>query len=89
MTRLPGNHLVTVCDVCFCASCWHGLLYCSDYQNAGVIRKTVDDLDALKKENPDYYSREAILKTCGPSSLPKDDPEYIKFMPALYQPRKR
>ena len=60
----PGNEgsvapmderLVTVCDSCFCASCWNGLFYCDDYIGAGTVDLPVSRLRELNREHPSYY----------------------------------
>jgi hypothetical protein len=46
---------VTVCDHCLQASCWQGLFYCDDYQTAGTVEKTIEELTALGLEHPSYW----------------------------------
>lgn len=83
MTRLPGNHLVEVCDKCLCASCWHGEFMCQQAHHAGIVTKTVDQLDAMNRENPEHYSREKIYEVCGVWALPDTDPAKIEAEAAL------
>ena len=47
--------LVTVCDSCFRASCWHGMFYCNNYQSAGTVEKTPEELTALNTEHHSYW----------------------------------
>ena len=51
----PEPEMVTVCDKCLCASCWQGIFYCDDYKYAGIVQKTVAELQSLNLENPDYW----------------------------------
>lgn len=57
--------VVTVCDECLTASCWHGEFMCDASKNAGIVEKTVGELNALKYEHPDNYSAEKCLKVTG------------------------
>ncbi len=75
MRQNPLNRVVTVCDKCFKASCWHGIFMCDDAQTAGTVDKTVAQLRELNVENKDWYSVEAIRKQCG------QEPEYA-FQPS-------
>lgn len=49
---------VTVCDNCLTASCWHGLFMCDEAQTAGTVEKTVAELEALKREHPQWWNEE-------------------------------
>ena len=66
------SRLVTVCDKCLTASCWHGLFMCDASRTAGVVDKTVAELDAMKTEHPSNYSIESIRKHTG------QEPRYKK-----------
>ena len=56
MSNCPSdNFRVVVCDHCLRASCWQGIFYCDDYKTAGTTEKTVAELQALGRENPDYW----------------------------------
>ena len=46
---------VTVCDHCMQASCWQGVFHCDDYQTAGTVEKTIDELRELGLESPTYW----------------------------------
>jgi hypothetical protein len=59
------QRLITVCDACLRASCWHGLFLCEDYQTAGTTQKTVRELRKLDLEHADYYSRKEVERVCG------------------------
>ena len=50
------NQLITVCDKCLCASCWHGEFMCWDSDIAGTIERTRSNLNKLGNEHPDNYS---------------------------------
>ena len=53
--RKEGERMVTVCDACLQASCWHGLFMCSEAQNAGTVDKPVSELRALNLEHSSYW----------------------------------
>ena len=59
------TRLITVCDACLKASCWHGVFPCGDFQDAGTVQKTARELRALDRENPNYYSRREVERVCG------------------------
>jgi hypothetical protein len=54
LTRVE-ERLVTVCDKCLMASCWHGTFMCDDAQGAGLIEKTVAELEKLGREHASYW----------------------------------
>lgn len=41
---IKDTDVVTVCDKCFQASCWHGEILCWESQNAGTVEMTVTEL---------------------------------------------
>ena len=55
-----GNRVITVCDACLTASCWHGEFMCEESRYAGTIEKTVEELNLLHLEHPSNYSKEKI-----------------------------
>lgn len=57
--------LITVCDKCLQASCWHGEFMCFEARTAGTVRKTEAELDALHLEHPSHYSVENVARICG------------------------
>ena len=59
------NELVTVCDACETAVCWHGEMMCWAAEDAGTKEMTVKELDDLGKEDPSYYSPERLMEICG------------------------
>lgn len=59
------QRLITVCDACLRACCWHGVFFCEDYQTAGTTKKTARELRALDLEHPSYYSRKEVERVCG------------------------
>lgn len=61
------TRLITVCDKCLRASCWHMTFPCQDYQTAGITEKTSRELRKLDLEHPDYYSRKEVERVCGDS----------------------
>ena len=46
---------ITVCDACLQASCWQGMFYCTEYQSAGTVEKTIWQLLDLGLEHPSYW----------------------------------
>ena len=65
MTSKRRERLITVCDACLCASCWHGIFFCQDYQTAGTVQKTSRELRKLDREHPSYYSRAEVERHAG------------------------
>ena len=60
-----AQRMVTVCDVCHRASCWHGVDLCDDAQMAGTVEVPVALLDQWGYENPKHYSVERVREVCG------------------------
>jgi hypothetical protein len=67
VTRPRRIRLITVCDKCFRASCWHGVFMCDKSITAGTIQKTAAELRKLNVEHSDYYSKREVEKVCGGS----------------------
>jgi epoxyqueuosine reductase QueG len=65
MREAEKDRIVTVCDKCLTACCWHGELMCDDAKESGTIDKTVEELDRLNREHPSHYSIEKIRRVCG------------------------
>lgn len=59
--------LITVCDACMRACCYHGIFMCDGSRNAGTIQKTAGELRKLNREHSDYYSKASVEKHCGAS----------------------
>ncbi len=59
------ERMVTVCNSCFRASCWHGEFMCEGNKSAGTKQVPVWQLDADGREHPDHYSGEKVRKVCG------------------------
>ena len=57
--------LVTVCDMCKRASCWHGEFMCSHSPGAGTEELLASELDKLGKENPERYSVDKLTRIQG------------------------
>ena len=51
---MDPEELITVCDKCLMASCWHGEIMCWDSRSAGTTQRTRRELLALGLEHPDY-----------------------------------
>ena len=45
----------TVCESCFCASCFQGEFYCEDYKTSGTVKKSREELAELDLESPHYW----------------------------------
>lgn len=50
--------MIAVCDKCLCASCWNGIFYCEESQNAGIVEKSRKELFALGREHPSYLCKD-------------------------------
>ncbi len=59
---MDKDRLITVCDACLTACCWHGIFYCDKYKTAGLVEKTVGELRILKREHPSYWSKKHLAK---------------------------
>ena len=59
------DYLVTVCDVCMRASCWHGLFICDGGQDAGTRDIASSELRKLKAEHPSYFTKAELMRVCG------------------------
>lgn len=59
------DYLVTVCDACLRASCWHLIFPCHKAATSGTKDVHASTLRKLAKEHPSYFSREALLRVCG------------------------
>lgn len=65
MAARKRERLITVCDSCLRASCWHGDFYCDEHKEAGTKDLTESELAALGYEHPSNYSQERVEKICG------------------------
>lgn len=59
------DYLVTVCDACLRASCWHGEFYCDGSRGAGTKDIPASELVKMGSEHPSNFSREKLLRVCG------------------------
>ena len=50
-----AERTVTVCSACLQASCWQGEFYCDEYKTAGTVEKTIEQLQGMNLESPDYW----------------------------------
>lgn len=66
------ERLITVCDACLRACCWHGIFMCDDSRDAGLVQKTASELRKLNREHPSYYSRREVEKHCGGTDYVED-----------------
>jgi hypothetical protein len=61
----PKSRKVNVCSACLTASCWHGTFPCDSHKQAGLVERTVAELDAMGREHPSHYSVEKVREVCG------------------------
>jgi hypothetical protein len=54
-----SERMVTVCDNCLQASCWHGEFMCDASKFAGTVEKPLSELQALGLEHPHYWKESA------------------------------
>jgi hypothetical protein len=47
MNKIDETDIITVCDACLCASCWHGEFMCEEAQTAGTTKTINDSLDYI------------------------------------------
>lgn len=59
------DYLVTICDACLRASCWHGIFFCDAAAAAGTRDIPAKELRKLYAEHPSYYTRMALMRVCG------------------------
>ena len=55
--EVDGETLVTVCDTCLTASCWHGEFMCDNNKTAGTVKKSIGELKKLNLEHPDSWHK--------------------------------
>jgi len=63
------SRLVTVCDACLRASCWHGTFPCDSFLEAGTVVLAATELDLLNFEDKSCYSDERIREMEGTPCL--------------------
>lgn len=66
----PYDYLVTVCDKCRMASCWHGTFMCQQSDDAGTIEVLASTLDGEGREHPTYYSVKRLTAITGQKPAP-------------------
>ena len=66
---MEDDRVITVCDSCLRACCWHGIFYCDNYKTAGLIEKSVRELKQLQREHPSYWSKAHLEKIYGSVKL--------------------
>lgn len=47
--------MVTVCEACRRASCWHGHFYCAEALSAGTVSVPASVLRDEAREDPSYF----------------------------------
>lgn len=61
-TELFDDDIITVCDKCFTASCWHGEFMCDDNKHAGTDERSVSQLRAMGLEHPSHWLRQKEMQ---------------------------
>lgn len=64
-TAKRRDYLVTVCDACSRASCWHGEFMCEDAAGAGTKDVLASELRTLKAEHSSHFTRKELMRVCG------------------------
>lgn len=52
------EELITVCDQCLTATCWHGVFMCDKAVGAGLTQRKRSELLALNREHPSRIMNE-------------------------------
>lgn len=52
---MTDSDIITVCDKCFTACCWHGDFMCDEARYAGTVEKSVGELRKLGLEHPSHW----------------------------------
>lgn len=52
---IAAERMITVCDRCFRASCWHGVWMCDEYLTGGTVDKPMSELIELDLEHPNHW----------------------------------
>lgn len=62
---MDNRRLVTVCDECLCASCWHGEFMCQQATDAGTVELPVRTLQWSPRSFavPDVFLTESAART--------------------------
>ena len=55
------NEMITVCDHCLTASCWQGIFMCDKARDAGIVKKSRQELIALNREHHSYMKTDEQL----------------------------
>lgn len=53
--------LITVCASCLCASCWQGVYLCENWQTAGTVQMTREELLKLDCEFEEFLKTDKEL----------------------------
>ena len=56
---------IYVCKNCLTASCWYGEFMCDEAQISGIVRMEIAQLRRLKREHPDNWSVDKLVKIYG------------------------
>ena len=60
MNENDQDRLITVCSACLRATCWHAEMHCGRHREAGVVTRTVGELQQINAEHPSRYSVEKV-----------------------------
>ena len=63
--------MVTVCDGCLRASCWHGEFMCDEAKGCGTVEKSIKELALLSLEHKSYWDNPDRWKAKNPSTKNK------------------
>lgn len=63
---MPYNPYITVCDICFHASCWQGEFMCDDSYGANItdllVSAVIDKQGPVEMEHPYWWNRDLYAK---------------------------
>lgn len=82
--RIPDDVVVTVCAACRQATCWYALFFCSEADNADVIKLPRDLLLEERREHWSYLSDEGIGRHTG---MPPERAEPAELLAMMIRER--
>lgn len=62
---MKNSDIITVCDKCFRASCWHGEFMCDEARDAGTTTRTVGQLKKLQYESMYHWKKQLTTPELG------------------------
>ena len=57
----PTERMVTVCDKCLQASCWHGIFMCDEARYAGTVEMPVSELLRLGHQSQPATAKTTVI----------------------------